>query len=87
VEVAQAFVDAGYHKQIVNRLLEPFQHIHVVVTATEWANFFALRRHEDAQPEIKALADAIYAAMEASQPNILDEGEWHLPYVTAAEAA
>lgn len=82
VEVAQAFANAGYHKQIVNRLLEPFQHIHVVVTATEWNNFFALRRHEDAQPEIKALADAMYEAMQASTPKLLDKGMWHLPYVT-----
>lgn len=35
IEAARAFTKAGYHKQIVNRLLEPFAHINVVVTATE----------------------------------------------------
>lgn len=71
----------GVHKQIVNRLCEPWAHITVVITATEWANFFALRRHPDAQPEIHALADAIYEAISASTPANLHAGEWHLPYV------
>lgn len=80
VRMARAFAEAGYHKQIVNRLLEPFCHINVVVTATEWSNFFALRRHADAQPEMRILADAIWAAMAESTPAPLRPGEWHLPY-------
>ena len=40
IQHAREFAKAGYHKQIVNRLLEPFSHINVVVTATEWENFF-----------------------------------------------
>lgn len=71
----------GAHKQIVNRLCEPWAHITVVISATEWANFFMLRRHRDAQPEIRALADAIYLAMKDSDPSYLVEGEWHLPYI------
>lgn len=71
----------GVHKQIVNRLCEPWAHITVVITATEWANFFALRRHPDAQPEIHALADAIYEAISAKKPASLHPGEWHLPYI------
>lgn len=71
----------GAHKQIVNRLCEPWAHITVVISATEWSNFFALRRHPDAQPEIHALADAIYAAIRESTPQHLAPGEWHLPYV------
>lgn len=82
IEFARAFDKAGYHKQIVNRLIEPFCHINVVVTATEWSNFFALRRHKDAQPEMRALADAIYEAMANSTPKVLNPGEWHTPYVT-----
>jgi thymidylate synthase ThyX len=72
------------HKQIVNRVLEPFCHINVVVTATEWANFFALRRHKDAQPEIHALADAMWEAHGDSVPSRLEPGEWHLPYCNIA---
>lgn len=81
VEWARGFDEAGYHKQIVNRLLEPFSHINVLVTATDYANFFWLRRHPDAQPEIKALADAMWEALQGSQPAHLQPGEWHMPYV------
>lgn len=82
VRQARLFDDAGYHKQIVNRLLEPFSHINVVVTATEWDNFFALRDHPDAQPEIQVLARAIKQAMKASIPTRLKNNDWHLPYIT-----
>jgi hypothetical protein len=78
---------AGAHKQVVNRILEPFLPIRVVATATEWANFFALRRHADAQPEIKHLADLMWAALQASVPVPLEPGEWHLPYVLDEEIA
>lgn len=72
---------AGYHKQIVNRLLEPFQWIKVIVTATEWDNFFKLRLHHDAQPEIAALASSMRDALKYNNPRELSPGEWHLPYV------
>lgn len=84
---AEVLMDLGIHKQVANRLLEPFQHIHVVITATDWANFFELRRHEDAQPEIKELADKIFEAMATSSPVVLQPGQWHLPYVRADERA
>lgn len=75
----------GYHKQVVNRLLEPFQWISVVVTATEWDNFFKLRLHKDAQPEIQELAKCMKEAMDNSLPVTLHPGEWHLPYITDAD--
>ena len=82
---ANAISDAGYHKQVVNRLTEPFQFIKVVVTATEWDNFFKLRLHEDAQPEIHELARCMLEAMEKSDPVYLEEDEWHLPYILDGE--
>jgi hypothetical protein len=82
---AQRFDDAGYHKQIVNRLLEPFMHIEVLVTATEWGNFFALRIHPAAEPHIRMLAERMKAAMSASVPARLPVGYWHLPYVRSQE--
>lgn len=71
----------GAHKQLVNRLVENHGHINVVVTATNWSNFFALRRHKDAQPEIKHLADLVWQAQQESTPRVLVPGAWHLPYV------
>jgi hypothetical protein len=79
--VALQMENLGVHKQVVNRILEPFLHIDVVVTATEWSNFYALRRHKDAQPEIKALADLMWTAQQASKPRRLKHNEWHLPYI------
>lgn len=84
VSAARAFAEAGYHKQVVNRLLEPFSHINVVVTATEWSNFFALRCHPAAQPEMRVLAEAMRTAMAKSDPVSLAPGQWHLPYVPDA---
>lgn len=69
----------GLHKQWANRLLEPFAWHTVIVSATEWDNFFALRISEHAQPEIRKLAENMKAAMDASAPELLEPGEWHLP--------
>lgn len=81
VEMAKAFDEAGYHKQLVNRLLEPFSHINVVVTSTEWENFFLLRDHPDAEPHIRMLAQAMKTAMRLHSPRHLYADEWHTPYV------
>ena len=70
----------GVHKQVVNRILEPFQMMKTVLTATEFDNFFWLRNHEDAQPEIKRLAELMLEAMENSEPRELEPGMWHTPY-------
>jgi len=81
-DIAESFSKAGYHKQIVNRLLEPFQIMKTVVTATEFDNFFYLRCHADAQPEIKELAECMYQALQQSAAEVLHPGEWHTPYVS-----
>lgn len=72
----------GIHKQVVNRVMEPWHHIKVVVTATDWKNFFELRDHPDAQPEIRALAIRMREAMNNSSPVTRAR---HLPYVTSDE--
>lgn len=80
---ARKLAKTGLHKQHVNRLLEPFQHINVLVTATEWENFFALRDHDDAQPEIKSLAKSMRDSMYCSSPKKIVLGDWHMPYVSS----
>jgi len=69
------------HKQIANRILEPWSHIKVVTSATEWDNFFHLRNHPDAQPEIHKLAAIMWKEYSNSTPKLLEEWEWHLPYL------
>lgn len=71
----------GVHKSIVNRILEPFSHINVVASATEWDNFFGLRLDRAAQPEMRTLAEHMWQAREESEPLLLREGEWHLPFI------
>lgn len=78
---AWAFNKLGLHKQIANRILETFQWMTTLVTATEWDNFFELRDHNDAQPEFRHLARMMRVAKHTSQPTPLRLGEWHLPYV------
>ena len=80
--VVNRMVELGLHKQVPNRLTEPFQMMKVVITGTDWDNFFNLRIHPDAQPEICMLAYKMYQAMQESTPYELKEGEWHLPYVS-----
>lgn len=63
-KTAEMMERMGIHKQHVNRILEPFQFIKVIVTATDWYNFFMLRLAPDAQPEIRQLARAIYDEMD-----------------------
>ena len=75
----------GLHKQHANRLMMPFQHIDVIITATEWDNFFSLRLHSDSQPEIQELAQKIKAVMGSSTPVLKTEGMIHLPYITEEE--
>ena len=82
---AEAFAEDGVHKQIANRVLMPYQYIKVIVTATEWDNFFKLCLHPDAQPEICELAKVMKDAMDDSTPIELERGEWHLPYVVAED--
>jgi thymidylate synthase ThyX len=69
------------HKQIANRLLEPFMWHTVIVTATEWDNFWNLRCHPDAQPEIRRVAEEMRGAVETSEPAALGWEDWHLPLV------
>ena len=85
IKSAKYLASQGLHKQIANRLLEPFQHIKVIVTATEWDNFFKLRLAHDAQPEIQELARCMKEAIDSSTPKLLNTGDWHLPYVDVDE--
>lgn len=80
VEVVRGFSEAGYHKQIANRLLEPFMFIDTLITATEWDNFFELRDHKDAEPHLRDLAQEMKEAIAQSEPRVLKPGEWHTPY-------
>lgn len=81
VGYARDLAKLGVHKQLANRLLEPFAWHTIICTATEWANFFALRCHPDAQPEIRKAAEMMREAMLLSTPKTVPYGAWHLPLI------
>lgn len=85
VHSALEFEKIGLHKQIANRILEPWMWMTTIITSTDWDHFFHLRRAAEAQPEFHLLADLIFEAREASTPDEIQWGEWSLPYVRAVE--
>jgi hypothetical protein len=80
VDYAQQLEGALAHKQNINRILEPWFHIKIVLTGTEFDNWFLLRDHPDAQPEIQELARVMKREYEISVPNLLAPGQWHVPF-------
>lgn len=85
---AEKMMSIGVHKQLVNRLLEPFSHINVIVSSTEYMNFFGLRLDKGAQPEMRHLALIMWMHYNNSQPiarmggyGTEDVEQWHLPFV------
>lgn len=78
---AKRFYNAGYHKQVYNRITEPFQMMKTVLSCTEDKNFFWLRKHGAADPTLEELAQCMWEAKNQSSPQELKPGEWHLPYV------
>lgn len=83
---AELLDECGVAKEVTNRLVEPFQLVKVVCTATDWDNFFNLRLHPDSDPNICMLAYKMYKAMEDSEPQLLKGDQWHLPYVNSAKS-
>ncbi|OHD26721.1 MAG: hypothetical protein A2Y38_22625 [Spirochaetes bacterium GWB1_59_5] len=81
VERARQLVAMGCHKQVANRIIEPFMWITIIVSATEWENVWGLRCHPMAEPHFQKLAYTARDAMTASTPKQLKEGEWHLPLI------
>lgn len=78
---AQALLNIGLHKQLTNRLLEPFMWHTVIITATELSNFLNLRDNPAAHPDIHAGAHMLRVHLDASSPKLLSRDQWHLPLV------
>lgn len=85
VAAVEKLLELGIHKQITNRLLEPFLWHTIICTATEWENFFNLRDHAMAQPEIRRAAILMKAAYAESTPRYVSVGHWHWPLVTGID--
>lgn len=79
VETARRLQQRGLHKQVVNRVLEPWLYCTVLVSATDWANFYFVRDHRDAQPELRWIAGEMRRLHRLSVPRELQPGDWHVP--------
>lgn len=84
-ERARRLATVGTHKSICNRLLMPFAHANVIITSTEWENFFGLRLDKAADPTMRALAEAMWVAINEYKTQALSVTQWHLPFVDDVE--
>ena len=81
VTAVEKLAELGVHKQVSNRVLEPFMWHTVIITSTEWDGFWEQRCSPLAQPEIRVAAEAMRAAFDASTPQPIAVGDWHTPYL------
>jgi thymidylate synthase ThyX len=81
----QRFEELGLHKQLANRVIEVWQWHNVIVTSTQWSNFFGQRCNKYAQPEMRAAAEAAELKYFISKPEPVSLGEWHLPFIMEDE--
>ena len=83
VNKAYSLLNCGVHKQLVNRILEPWMWITIIITGTEWDNFINLRTDKDAQPEIQTLVATLRSLYYGyTKPQPPKYGGWHLPFIT-----
>lgn len=85
VDLSRQLAASGLHKQIANRVIEPWMFITVLVSATDFDNWFALRDHPDAQPEIAWIARKMHELYKLHQPTPLSTGGWHMPFITGED--
>lgn len=81
IEQAKLLNTLKIHKQHINRILEPYSYMYTGLTSTDWVNFFGLRYHTDADPEIQKLSTKMYESYIEIKPQFLESGQWHLPYI------
>ena len=75
----------GLHKQIVNRAIQPWMTMAVVVSATDHANLFHLRKHHAAEPHFQCIATLAWELFHNHMPTFRTPGDWHLPYIEDAD--
>lgn len=90
--IASQLDELNLHKQVANRIIEPWDHITTVLSSTKFQNHKKLRTEIDeitkrpmADPTYFELATKWHAALDASCPQALMLNEWHLPYVDMEE--
>jgi thymidylate synthase ThyX len=85
IESALELDSKGIHKDMANRLLEPFMRVPVVVSSTEWENFFDLRCSPMANPDFEEVAREMKKSHNENIAWRLDPGRWHIPFISKSE--
>jgi hypothetical protein len=80
VTFVQYLISIGVHKQDANRYLEPWMKVALIVTGTEWDNFYTLRDHPHAQPEFQEFASEMHRLDETTAATPLQLGGWYKPW-------
>ena len=57
----------------------------VIVSATEWGNFFALHTNDDTHPEIRQAAELMREVYKSGTPQLVLDDTWHLPLIQPEE--
>lgn len=85
IQVLEDLLEIGISKQDANRYISPYLRIPILITATEWDNFFALRTVEGVQPDFRETALEMKALYDTVEPQELIPGEWHIPFLKDGE--
>lgn len=81
IDYVKQFQELNVHKQYINRLIEPWMWVTIIATATDWANMFALRTDEQAEPSFQIIAKMFWDVYSTSEPKKLNYGQWHTPLI------
>jgi thymidylate synthase ThyX len=85
-ELALELNELGVHKQLANRVAEPWMFIKVIVSSTSYDNWIFLRDGLMAQPEIAMLAHQMHVMYEREDTIVArQQTEWHMPYILPSE--
>ena len=89
IQVCTNLASRKFHKQNINRYLEPFSWITVIATGTgkAWKHLLSLRCHEAAEPHFQKLAKMIEEVYHDNEPEYLEQGDWHLPLCNPLSSA
>jgi len=80
IEQASKMLALGMTKSTINRILEPWIYDKVLLTGTNWKNFWA-RQHDKHSPlEFRELAKMMNKKYIDSTPISKQMDEWHIPY-------
>ena len=75
----------GAHKQVVNRIVEPWTWTQQIVTCTDLKNVLKLRNHKDAEPHFHMLAAQMQAQVEIVEDVFAGGKKYELAQLDATE--